>query len=322
MNLGLASLIDPVIIDDIVVDETATFEDALEAGLEALNLIDSFEIDITILDEVVHGLESLERIQATIETNGVEQSLIELVGLELAYVAPSILDDEVDIETLKAELSVAHEGFFDKVIDTIKAIIAKIIAFVKNLFDKTPKLRAAIVNLKKVVSQGTVDEESLREKRVTGYNQILFKRAIAGHAKSEQVLDGMIKDLKSEAQSKEAANDAFFNRLSELGINLMDDPVREKKSIGQHGFKSSDIINLADPVLKILDMGKALERKVSSAQADAERDLKGGDKATKDAVLNNVKSIGQITSIITRNIIQYSMQEASMLKASAMSMKK
>jgi hypothetical protein len=310
MDLGLASLQDE--IPDLV---PVSIEEAFQAGLEGFALIENFDDDVASLEVMIVGLENLEMIQTTIEAHGVQPSFIEMVGEELSTIAPSILNvgDELDIEALKSELNIAQEGFAKKVYESIKAMIEKIITFIKEFFNKALKVKNANAALVKSIDKTKIDEAKLKSIKITGTSIAKFDNHITTLPKTPIVI-AKLGDLVNHNVGMSI--EEFLEKGNEIvkDISLLFEG--SSSTVGKLGFTTGDsIISRAASCRQLITIGEALPKHMEGAKADLLKNLKGQNQSTKTNSREYIRILNSLVSTITKNILKVNVQELSMLKA-------
>jgi hypothetical protein len=307
MKLGFETLQDQAPAFDPV-----SIADALQAGLEGFGLIEEFDDEVASLMGMMTGLENLEMVQAAVEAHGAEASLVAMVGKEVGVIAPSILADEIDVEALKGELSVAQEGFAKKVVDAIKAMIDKIVTFVKNFFDKAGKVQAANATLVAAIKVSDVDADKLKATKLKGLDAAAFKTSVAGLSGSPAALKKIADLYKKGDMTVEALQTEADKILAEMGSVM---PATGKDTIGGLGFTAASIIAHAADCRKLIDTGKTLPAIVDAQKAAIAKQMEGPDVKARAVAMAFVAGLNAITSMLTKEILKRNIQELSMLKA-------
>lgn len=309
MKLGLENL---QTREEAPAFEAVSIEEALQSGIEAFRIAEEFNAEVESFEGMLYGLANLVQVKETIEAHGVEASLVALVGQEVAAVAPSILAEEVDVEAVKSELSVAHENFAANVIKAIKEMIEKIVATIRGFFDKLAKVAKGIETLEKEVSSVTVDEKVLKDKKLKGVPQKDFVALVSSYSDAESVIKELT-DMLGKDASVEEVTKAAKEAVGGLGEYTVEPG---KETVGALGFNAKTAVSEVKKVRALLEMGPKLTKAVEEAEKAVKAALgKDASKESQAVATATVKAVNSAASAIVSNIGKVGMQQLTLLKA-------
>ena len=327
MNIGLNLLMDekPASEEANVIVSQA---EALEAGFEAYALIETLDTDVEQCFAALSAVQELGNVIASVEAYGVDASLKALHGAELATICPAILEEEADKETVLAELNPAAENFGTRIVQFVKNLIAKIIEFFKKLFTNNDKLLKKIHELS--ADKEKADEKAFEETSVLGFS----KEAYVASVKSLGEIAKGIKAAKLDGLEGEKADEIAKGALEKLFGGLKDskgavkfdaeagklvwnkEVKREKKSLKDLGFKSTEVLAVSGDSRYALEAAKGLGKSFEGMGKEIEKLGKDEGKVEEVKAANKIVSaLSGASSIYGKLAVDLAMQTIAMLKA-------